>query len=86
MGHIEGNFTPVLYMGRKVPKGYCRHVKRQRRIYRAGADRGSYFKPPGVLSEPVVSLCFQPFTWDHKHIHCSSVVFLLEHRTIKFIN
>ena len=22
MGHLEGNFTPVLYMGRKVPKGY----------------------------------------------------------------
>ena len=21
MGHLEGNFTPVLYMGRKVPKG-----------------------------------------------------------------
>ena len=20
MGHLEGNFTPVLYMGRKVPK------------------------------------------------------------------
>ena len=24
MGHLEGNFTPVLYMGRKVPKGYTR--------------------------------------------------------------
>ena len=23
MGHLEGNFTPVLYMGRKVPKGYA---------------------------------------------------------------
>ena len=22
MGHLEGNFTPVLYIGRKVPKGY----------------------------------------------------------------
>ena len=22
MGHLEGNFMPVLYMGRKVPKGY----------------------------------------------------------------
>ena len=22
MGHLEGNFTPVLYMGRKVPKGW----------------------------------------------------------------
>ena len=21
MGHLEGNFTSVLYMGRKVPKG-----------------------------------------------------------------
>ena len=21
IGHLEGNFTPVLYMGRKVPKG-----------------------------------------------------------------
>ena len=21
MGHLEGNFTPVLYIGRKVPKG-----------------------------------------------------------------
>ena len=21
MGDLEGNFTPVLYMGRKVPKG-----------------------------------------------------------------
>ena len=21
MGHLEGNFTPVLYMGRKVPEG-----------------------------------------------------------------
>jgi hypothetical protein len=21
MGHLEGNFTPVLYMGSKVPKG-----------------------------------------------------------------
>ena len=21
MGHLEGNFTPVLYRGRKVPKG-----------------------------------------------------------------
>ena len=21
MGYLEGNFTPVLYMGRKVPKG-----------------------------------------------------------------
>ena len=21
MGHLEGNFTPVLYVGRKVPKG-----------------------------------------------------------------
>ena len=21
MGHLEGNFMPVLYMGRKVPKG-----------------------------------------------------------------
>ena len=21
MGHLEGNFTPVLYMERKVPKG-----------------------------------------------------------------
>ena len=20
MGHVEGNFTPVLYIGRKVPK------------------------------------------------------------------
>ena len=25
MGHIEGNFTPVLYIGRKVPKGYPMH-------------------------------------------------------------
>ena len=26
MGHLEDNFTPVLYMGRKVPEGnivYC---------------------------------------------------------------
>ena len=22
MGHLEGNFTPVLYIGRTVPKGY----------------------------------------------------------------
>ena len=22
MGHLEGNFTPVLYIGHKVPKGY----------------------------------------------------------------
>ena len=22
MGHLEGNFTPVLYIGRKVPKGW----------------------------------------------------------------
>ena len=22
MGHLEGNFTPVLYIGRKFPKGY----------------------------------------------------------------
>ena len=22
MAHLEGNFTPVLYMGRKVPKSY----------------------------------------------------------------
>ena len=22
MGHLEGNFTPVLYIGRKVPKGF----------------------------------------------------------------
>jgi hypothetical protein len=21
MGHLEGNFKPVLYIGRKVPKG-----------------------------------------------------------------
>jgi hypothetical protein len=21
IGHLEGNFTPVLYIGRKVPKG-----------------------------------------------------------------
>ena len=21
MGHLEGNFTPVIYIGRKVPKG-----------------------------------------------------------------
>ena len=21
MGHLEGNFTPVLYIGQKVPKG-----------------------------------------------------------------
>ena len=21
MGHLEGNFTPFLYIGRKVPKG-----------------------------------------------------------------
>ena len=29
MGHLEGNFTPVLYMGRKVPKGYihCYELK-----------------------------------------------------------
>ena len=24
MGHLEGNFTPVLYMGRKVHKGNVR--------------------------------------------------------------
>ena len=23
MGHLEGYFTPVLYTGRKVPKGYA---------------------------------------------------------------
>ena len=23
MGHLGGNFTPVLYIGRKVPKGEC---------------------------------------------------------------
>ena len=22
MGHLEGNFTPILYIGRKVSKGY----------------------------------------------------------------
>ena len=22
MGHLEGNFTPVLYIERKVPEGY----------------------------------------------------------------
>ena len=27
MGHLEGNFTPVLYMGRKVPKGYMKGLK-----------------------------------------------------------
>ena len=21
MGHLDGNFTPILYIGRKVPKG-----------------------------------------------------------------
>jgi hypothetical protein len=26
MGHLEGNFTPVLYMGRKVPKGYIKQI------------------------------------------------------------
>ena len=25
MGHLEGNFTPVLYIGRKVPTGYTYH-------------------------------------------------------------
>ena len=27
MGHLEGNCTPVLYIGRKVPKGYGKTVK-----------------------------------------------------------
>jgi hypothetical protein len=28
MGHLEGNFTPVPYIGRKVPKGQYRHQLR----------------------------------------------------------
>ena len=30
MGHLEGNFTPVLYMGRKVPKGKILKLKKRK--------------------------------------------------------
>ena len=38
MGHLEGNFTPVLYMGRKVHKGlrdvcFTGHVASIRFVY-----------------------------------------------------
>ena len=30
MEHLEGNFTPVLYMGRKVPKVWEEYLELQR--------------------------------------------------------
>jgi hypothetical protein len=37
MGHLEGNFTPVLYIGRKVPKGLRdEHVRNLQTINRLG--------------------------------------------------
>ena len=50
MGHLEGNFTPVLYIGRKVPRGKnavdCSH-----------ADRITYNLLPGRLYLSYVEKC-----------------------------
>jgi hypothetical protein len=51
MQHLEGSGTPVLYIGRKVPKGYKLDPKPQKKIYVPWAR---LLRPPLFLG----TICF----------------------------
>ena len=51
MGHLEGNFTPVLYIGRKVPKGLTYHQ----------CDRTANKQPTFPRPTATISLSVHPF-------------------------